>query len=58
MSWEGIRDVLVTFGPWMVIGVAVISLGLTAVVFATFVLNEAIFKKKAAHDGHGGGAHH
>ena len=53
MNMESIRDVLVQYGPWAVISVAVIALGLTAVVFATFLLNELFFKRKEAHAEHG-----
>lgn len=58
MNMESIRDVLVQFGPWAVIGVAAVSLGLTAVVFVTFLLNELFFKTKDAHAEHGAGHDH
>lgn len=58
MNMESIRDVLVQFGPWAVIGVAAVSLGLTAVVFVTFLLNELFFKTKDAHAEHGHGHDH
>lgn len=64
MNGETIQQVLVQYGPWMVIGVAVISLGLFAVVFVTFLLNELFFKTKdghashAGHGDHGHGSHH
>lgn len=61
MNGETIQQALVQYGPWMVIGVAVISLGLTAVVFVTFLFNELFFKSKdshAAHGDHGHGSHH
>ncbi|MBL8802394.1 MAG: hypothetical protein JNN27_10380 [Planctomycetes bacterium] len=58
MNMESIRDVLVQYGPWAVISVAVIALGLTAVVFATFLLNELFFKRKEAHAEHGHGHDH
>ncbi len=54
---ETIRQILVQYGPWMVIGVAVISVGLFAAVFATFLMNELFFKRKAAHGDHGHGTH-
>jgi putative effector of murein hydrolase len=60
---QTIQQILVQYGPWMVIGVAVISVGLFAAVFATFLMNELFFKRKAArgehgHGDHGHGAHH
>jgi len=61
MNSETIGNWLVTYGPTMVLGVAAISLGLTAVVFGTFVLNELFFKRKDADHGHGShshGSHH
>jgi len=58
MNMESIREVLVHYGPWAVIGVAVVSLGLTAVVFVTFLLNELFFKRKEAHAEHGHGHDH
>lgn len=58
MNMESIRDVLVQFGPWAVIGVAAVSLGLTAVVFVTFLMNELFFKNKDAHAEHGAGHGH
>jgi hypothetical protein len=59
---DTIQQFLVQYGPWMVIGVAVISVGLFGVVFATFLLNELFLKRKAvhsehAHGGHGHGGH-
>lgn len=66
MNGETIQQALVQYGPWMVIGVAVISIGLTAVVFVTFLLNELCFKTKDSHAAdaahghgdHGHGSHH
>jgi len=58
MNMESIRDVLVQFGPWAVIGVAAVALGLAAVVFVTFLLNELFFKTKDAHAEHGHGHDH
>ncbi len=57
MNMETIRDVLVSYGPMMVLGVAVVSLGLTAVVFGAFLMNELFFKRKEAHGGHGDHGH-
>ncbi len=57
MNMETIRDVLVSYGPLMVIGVAVVSLGLTAVVFGAFLMNELFFKQKESHAGHGHAGH-
>jgi len=55
---ETTRQVLTLWGPWIVLGVAVVSLGLTVVVFATFLMNELFFKRKDSHGDHGHGAHH